>query len=80
MAQPLAFPEANDVDPAPHGMEGLVQPLPILRGRWSITSCWGFSAAEWAEVERTRRVWLATMGLDPRTFMVSGRRADVIAE
>ena len=43
-----------------------------------MTSCWGFSRAEWEEVERTRRVWLATMGLDLPTFMVSGRRAEVI--
>ncbi len=78
MAFPLAFPEANDVSPPPIGMEGLVRPLHIRRGRWSVTSCWGFSRAEWEEVERTRRVWLATMGLDLPTFMVSGRRAEGI--
>lgn len=78
MAEPAAFPEANDVLRAPPGMEDVVTRLPIRRADGCVISCWRFSAEEIAEILRTGVAWLAVMGQTHPPLMVSGRREDMI--
>lgn len=61
MAEPIQFPEANDVkDFAPPHPS---RPLPVKVFPRSTLSCWSLSAAEQEEVGRTGIIWLTT-----RTF------------
>lgn len=83
MAQPVAFPEQNDVLPPFPGTEEWVSPLPIFRQGLSFTadgqrldqcvvSCWELTPEELAEVQRTGRVYFQCFGRTHPPISVHG--------
>lgn len=78
MARPLAFPEANDLNRPPPGMEGVVVPLHVRRSDCCLISCWRLAPDEIAEILRTGVVWLSVIGHALPPIMISGRREEVL--
>lgn len=77
MAEASGFAESNDVIGAPAGMEDSVECLSILRAMLPgdvpvIFSAWRVSAEELAEITRTGRIWVMTLGVSMSPLEVLG--------
>lgn len=77
MAEAASFAESNDVIGAPAGMDDTVEFLSILRAMLPgdvpvIFSAWKVSAEELAEITRTGRIWVMTLGVSMSPLEVLG--------
>jgi hypothetical protein len=77
VAYPASFNESNGVLGCPQGLtEEQFSPLSICRGRIGelpvVISCWRLTPEELAEINRSGRVWLKTLGTNMAPTSVHG--------